>query len=811
MATQPTNLPVPSESPRDVKFNAGKIDEFVTSLVNNYVDRFGNEHYTIEGLRWLAQQAIAQFGWIPVGTFQDGATLTLPNQILKDVNDGNYYRWDGALLPDGKVVPENSTPLSTGGIGVGAWISVGDSSLRAMLATSQGATMIGVSSGGTVQDDLNKLDKSSFVCPEMYMTGNETDHTAAFKQALTEAKAKNKKFLATGNYVLSASDDPISIEVDADMSMATVTCSTYQSGDVFSLTYTLFDVPQEEEDVTSRFTNGMFFKGNGKVAVSGLEGSIYTKSTEVFMVRNNSGVTTDVLKQEVNQIDTAGNLKYRNYLSYSNLPTVYYKGFNHELYIKLPRFILNGTRISNLIKCSRNNSHFYGGSVSLQSDGFARQFLELVSCARITVDGFQVSPIDISSQGGGYFAEMLRCSEVTFRNVVSISSNFGGIDGGAFRDVIVDRSDVYEIAGHYLISDYQITNSTFRWRCSGQGWGVFRIKNCIQLCPERAVTHRTLTTRDDYMSSWDGTFEVDGLKVVLSVLLNGYYCVSCPEPKYNGNYIGYCPNVTIRNVEIDNSLANSIVNFRVLDLGVSTNNQYEQYQIFPQYHDISDVRMVGDLTYNGIVTNAVFNGRNYTFLTASQLNGLSRGPYRIRVSNVDLRRCGRGQDVGLPRYNVFGFSFTTYGLSQYIEVENSYNCIPIICSLNDMNINVRNQTMCFGAQDSPPVSRTANSNNRVRFFGCLIYSPDQLLNEATYRSGIYDYHSCYFGWKSTISGIPETANDTIGTKLSSTVGPLGKINGCSIFVPLNSFQLVDATFLSRIANNYTNTGYYKTS
>lgn len=54
MATQPTNLPVPSKSLRDLKFNAGKIDEFVTSLVNTYVDRFGNAHYTIEGLRWLA-------------------------------------------------------------------------------------------------------------------------------------------------------------------------------------------------------------------------------------------------------------------------------------------------------------------------------------------------------------------------------------------------------------------------------------------------------------------------------------------------------------------------------------------------------------------------------------------------------------------------------------------------------------------------------------------------------------------------------------------------------------------------------------
>lgn len=130
MATQPTNLPVPSESPRDLKFNAGKIDEFVTSLVNTYVDRFGNKHYTIEGLRWLAQQAIAQYGWIPVDSFQDGADITLPNQALRDEATGEYYRWDGALP---KHVDAGSTPDTSGGVGPGKWLSIGDSLLRSAL------------------------------------------------------------------------------------------------------------------------------------------------------------------------------------------------------------------------------------------------------------------------------------------------------------------------------------------------------------------------------------------------------------------------------------------------------------------------------------------------------------------------------------------------------------------------------------------------------------------------------------------------------------------------------------------------------
>lgn len=157
MATQPTNLPVPSESPRDLKFNAGKINEFVTSLQREYEDRFGNKHYTIEGLRWFAQQAIAQFGWISVGTFQTGATLSTPNQILKDTTDGEYYRWDG-IFP--KVVPSGLTPSSSGGVGTGAWLSVDDSTLRATLASPAGASNIG-ETGGEV--GVHLLDNGNVV------------------------------------------------------------------------------------------------------------------------------------------------------------------------------------------------------------------------------------------------------------------------------------------------------------------------------------------------------------------------------------------------------------------------------------------------------------------------------------------------------------------------------------------------------------------------------------------------------------------------------------------------------------------------
>ncbi|MFG6089870.1 tail fiber/spike domain-containing protein [Enterobacter soli] len=181
MTTTPTQNSVPSESPIDLKFNAGKIDEFVTSLVHQYIDRFGIQHYTIEGLRWLAQQAIAQYGWIPYGTFQAGATLTLPNQILKDTTDGEYYRWDGSFLPSGKIVSAGSTPASSGGVGIGAWISVGDSALRSMLASSAGAGMVGLNQGGKVQNALTSIYLDGW--PGVDPTGN-TDSTAGILAAI---------------------------------------------------------------------------------------------------------------------------------------------------------------------------------------------------------------------------------------------------------------------------------------------------------------------------------------------------------------------------------------------------------------------------------------------------------------------------------------------------------------------------------------------------------------------------------------------------------------------------------------------------
>lgn len=138
MATTPTNKPIPSEDPRDLKFNAGKIDEVVNSDAHYYTDRFGVRRFTIAGFQYTAEEAIRKYGYITMDSFEDGATLTLPNHVLRYEANGEYYRWDGEFP---KIVPAGSTPDSTGEVKLGAWVSVGDASLRSQISDPDGATL----------------------------------------------------------------------------------------------------------------------------------------------------------------------------------------------------------------------------------------------------------------------------------------------------------------------------------------------------------------------------------------------------------------------------------------------------------------------------------------------------------------------------------------------------------------------------------------------------------------------------------------------------------------------------------------------
>ena len=122
-------------------------------------------------------KAAGQIGYITRRSFEKGFNVTTWNEVLLWEEDGDYYRWDGALP---KNVPAGSTPESSGGLGLGAWVSVGDASLRSDLSSNNGANLIGLSQGGTVQDGIFT------VTPQMYgaVCDGVSDDSAAIQQIL---------------------------------------------------------------------------------------------------------------------------------------------------------------------------------------------------------------------------------------------------------------------------------------------------------------------------------------------------------------------------------------------------------------------------------------------------------------------------------------------------------------------------------------------------------------------------------------------------------------------------------------------------
>lgn len=128
MATTPTNKPIPSEDPRDLKFNAGKIDEEVNGSADYYTDRFGTQRLTNTGRNkqfqdaqnqresvfteqmtrqaddWLEQldqqdedfqQFLLSSGYVFLGDYEDGPfQFSTRNQYIR--YDGQYYRLNAA-------------------------------------------------------------------------------------------------------------------------------------------------------------------------------------------------------------------------------------------------------------------------------------------------------------------------------------------------------------------------------------------------------------------------------------------------------------------------------------------------------------------------------------------------------------------------------------------------------------------------------------------------------------------------------------------------------------------------------------------
>lgn len=86
------------------------------------------------------EDAITLAGLIPVESFENGFTLTSPNQALHLKATNEYFVWRGALP---KTVPAASTPEKTGGFSPEAWHDVNHFTLREQIRSKDGYSLMG--------------------------------------------------------------------------------------------------------------------------------------------------------------------------------------------------------------------------------------------------------------------------------------------------------------------------------------------------------------------------------------------------------------------------------------------------------------------------------------------------------------------------------------------------------------------------------------------------------------------------------------------------------------------------------------------
>lgn len=103
----------------------------------------------------LGELAVSREEYVTLpGSFNFGHTINVKNELL--VHDDKKYRWDGTLP---KTVDAGSTPETSGGVGLGAWLSVGVASLRTELAKENGFGLIGGATYSQIRANTNSTTR----------------------------------------------------------------------------------------------------------------------------------------------------------------------------------------------------------------------------------------------------------------------------------------------------------------------------------------------------------------------------------------------------------------------------------------------------------------------------------------------------------------------------------------------------------------------------------------------------------------------------------------------------------------------------
>lgn len=152
---------------------------------------------TKENDREQWRRSLAEAGLTLVdGSFEEGATVNSAIDAVWYMAGAQCYTWGSGFSKD---VPAKSTPASTGGVGLGAWVGVGDASLRTQLYSPSGTELIGSPHSGTLSQML------PWITPEQFGAVGDgvTDDIAALDACMAYAREREVDIVFSKTYAIS--------------------------------------------------------------------------------------------------------------------------------------------------------------------------------------------------------------------------------------------------------------------------------------------------------------------------------------------------------------------------------------------------------------------------------------------------------------------------------------------------------------------------------------------------------------------------------------------------------------------------------
>lgn len=557
MATKPTDNPIPSESPKDLKFNAGNLDKVMNSDEEAYQDRFGKARLTMAGFEAESQRVLRSVGWSLLDSFQSGAILTSVNQALKwalSSGDGEYYRWDG-VFP--KVVPENSTPESTGGVGTGAWVGIGDASLRAKIANGDGSE-VGIYPSGTLRDAVTTIT------PQQYnaKADGESDDTAAINAAFVAAKDINVKVVGVGTYLVSGPIDTFGVVFDFSSANFIV------DGEKMGNDTMLLQITEPDTQVIEGFDLISYVAGQGGTPSLELydECSVAINSTENAYFRSGSP-GYELKKQDILVVNKAVHRITPAMFDISSVVTLTVKPLRKEIHCKLPVFVINTApteRLGALVYISRNNVKVTGGFVNSESlsstsnRNILESYIRIEKCAFPVVTDVttKMSPLNysyqvVADQVHGLIME--RCRDQTGWRLQ---------DGNWLRNTTVRDCEGRGIGTHAMAYNYTVENFTNCYNgIHVTGKGKLTVKNTRHVDFGGNLSNGgVVKIREDYGTSWDGDIDIDGVSILVGSTSSAATSISILEmwaaytgtKDYTQESIRWGRSISINNVHVEN-------------------------------------------------------------------------------------------------------------------------------------------------------------------------------------------------------------------------------------------------------------------